>query len=336
MKIITWFGTLDLDGEGKVVGCDLFPKDPELLSERLIEKIDEFPPAGSDLRQMALECGFVDSDSEYDSLLRDVGIRAAKIHISRTATKDMRIIQAVEALDDIDENANALSERLAEWYGLYFPELDLTTEALARFIAKYGSRSNVPAEDSWFEKASSSMGAEMSAEDEELIKGFAKNICGLYDNRSTMENYILQNMATLAPNLANIAGPLLGARLISMTGGLKRLAGMPSSTVQVIGANRALFKHLRGRAPSPKHGIIFNNPLIKNAPWWQRGKIARAFAARITMAARIDLYSGELNESLKDDLESKIERIKLANPSPPKKKKKEKVEKKGRRKGGKR
>ena len=86
---------------------------------------------------------------------------------------------------------------------------------------------------------------------------------------------------------------MLGARLISLAGSLEKLAEFPSSTIQVIGASKALFKHLRARAPSPKHGIIYSHPLINTAPWWVRGKIARAVAAKLSLAARIDFYSGE-------------------------------------------
>jgi len=320
MKVLTWFGILALERDGRISQCELFGKDPDILAERLIRPEEagvNAPPAGFDLRAAALKCGFAGSDGEYDALLRDVSIRAAKYQISRSSTPDMRIIQAVEALDDIDETANALSERLAEWYGLYFPELDLTGEPLARFVARYGSRSNIPPDDSLCEKAATSMGAELPGADEGLIMGFAANVCSLYDSRSRIEEYLVASMGSAAPNLTNIAGALLGARLVSMAGSLKRLAQFPSSTVQVIGANRALFKHLRARAPSPKHGIIFNHPLIRTAPWWQRGKIARALAAKISLAARIDLYSGNLNETLKEELDKKINTIRAANPKPP-------------------
>ncbi|WP_440953210.1 NOP5/NOP56 family protein [Methanococcoides sp. FTZ1] len=319
MKIITWYGILTIEDNG-VTDCELFNKDVDELAEGLLHRESTgvlVPEAGFDIRTPAISCGFVEDDREYVSLLRDVSIRAGKLRISRTNTPDMRIIQAVEALDDIDDVANVLSERLSEWYGLHFPELGLSSEELARFVKEHGARSNIPSDDPMFEKASSSMGAGLPPADEELVKQFASNICNLYDNRHSIEDSILRNMEEIAPNLTNIAGPLIGARLISMTGGLERLAQMPSSTVQVMGASRALFKHLRSRAPSPKHGLIFNHPLIKNSPWWQRGKIARALAAKISLACRTDVYSGELHPAIKTDLEKKINSIKAANPKPP-------------------
>ena len=181
------------------------------------------------------------------------------------------------------------------------------------------------------------MGAALGFADEELLRSLANNICSLYDTRRYIENYINTSMTSVAPNLCEIAGASLGARLMSMAGSLEKLAAFPSSTVQVIGANRALFKHLRSRAPSPKHGIIFNNPVIKNAPWWQRGKLARALAAKISLAARTDFYSGELDPSIKEALEKKLESIRQANPDPPEKKPDPKPQGKGgKRKGGRR
>jgi nucleolar protein 56 len=205
----------------------------------------------------------------------------------------------------------------------------MTGEELANFVSTYGSRINVPEDHEMSEKASQSMGAELLFADEELLRTFANNICSLYDTRRYIENYINTSMGSVAPNLCEIAGASLGARLMSMAGSLEKLAAFPSSTVQVIGANRALFKHLRSRAPSPKHGIIFNNPVIKNAPWWQRGKLARALAAKISLAARTDFYSGELDSTIKEVLDKKLEHIRQTNPNPPERKPEAKPQVKG-------
>ena len=341
MQFMAWFGRLTISDEGEVEDCQFFEKDPEKLAAMLVsleEQTQDVAVNAPDLRQVALDFGFVELDEDYDILLRDVCIRAAKSQISESDTDDTRIIQAVEAMDDIDRNVNELSERLMVWYGRYFPELELTGEALARFVLNYGSRDNLPEDHELFEKASASMGSELSFADEGLMRQLASNICGLYDTRRYIESYIVTNMSSVAPNLSNIAGAPLGARLISMAGSLEKLAAFPSSTIQVIGASRALFKHLRSRAPSPKHGVIFNNVIIKNAPWWQRGKLARAFAAKISLAARTDCYSGELDPSIKESLERKLDMIRKANPAPPKKERSGKTGGKGRpgKKGGQR
>ncbi|AKB34917.1 rRNA biogenesis protein Nop5/Nop56 [Methanosarcina siciliae C2J] len=323
MKINTWFGSLEVGSIGEILASDLFPKDIRELALRslsLRSSRENLPPEGFDLKATALECGFVASLSEYYSLLHEVTLEAAKIQVSEALTPDQRIVQAVEALDDINETTNSLSERLFEWYGGYFPESGLTGEALALFIVKYGSRENVLPDDPLYLKARDSMGAKLETTDEALLKGFAESVCSLYSRRKQIEAYIENSMEALAPNLSTIAGSMLGARLISIAGSLEKLAAFPSSTIQVIGANKALFKHLRARAPSPKHGVIYSHPLINTSPWWVRGKVARTLAAKISLAARIDFYSATKDLSLAGELEEKVRKIRAANPKPPQRK----------------
>ena len=323
MKINTWFGILEISRAGEILKPELFSKDVRELAHHslaLRENRENLPPAGFDLKAAALECEFVASSAEYYALLHEVTLEAAKIQVSGAITPDQRIIQAIEALDDINETANSLSERLFEWYGGYFPESGLSGEALATFVAKYGSRENIGLEDPLYLKARDSMGAKLEVADEALLKSFAESVCSLYERKRQIEAYIENSMELIAPNLNLVAGPMLGARLISIAGSLEKLAAFPSSTVQVIGASKALFKHLRSRAPSPKHGIIYSHSLINTAPWWIRGKIARALAAKLSLAARIDYYSGEKDPSLVEKLETKILQIRASNPRPPQKK----------------
>ena len=325
MKVNTWFGVLELDSNGKTLSSEVFPKDIRELALRslsLRESRQNLPPEGFDLKTAALECGFTESLSEYYSLLHKVTLETVKLQVSQALTPDQRIIQAVEALDDINETTNSLSERLFEWYGGYFPESGLSGEELAVFISRYGSRENLPPEDPHYLKAKNSMGAKLEAADEVLLKGLAESVCSLYERRKQIEAYIESSMEILAPNLALLAGPMLGARLISIAGSLEKLAAFPSSTIQVIGASKALFKHLRSRAPSPKHGIIYSHPLINTSPWWVRGKVARALAAKLSLAARIDFYSAKRNPSLENELEEKIRKIRAENPRPPQKRQK--------------
>jgi len=323
LKINTWFGILEIGRTGEVLEFDLFPKDIRELARcsiALQEDSQNFPPAIFDLKAAALECRYVETSAEYYSLLHEITLEAAKLQVSASLTPDQRIIQAVEALDDVNETINSLSERLFEWYGSYFPEIGLSGEALALFISKYGSRENIGSEDPLYFKARNSMGAKLETADEVLLKGFAESVCSLYERKRQIEAYIQDSMESIAPNLNLIAGPMLGARLVSIAGSLEKLAFFPASTIQVIGASKALFKHLRARAPSPKHGIIYSHPLINTSPWWVRGKISRALAAKLSLAARIDFYSGEKDASLVEKLETKVQQIKASNPKPPQKK----------------
>lgn len=323
MKINTWFGTLETDIVGEILESRLLSKDIRKLalhSLSLRESRSNLPPEGFDLKAAAIKSGFAESPAEYYFLLHEVTLEAAKLQVSSAITPDQRIIQAVEALDDVNETTNALSERLSEWYGGYFPESGLGGEDLALFIVKYGSRENVSSEDPLYSKARDSMGAKLEPADEALIKDFAGSVLSLYERRRQIEAYIENSMEQVAPNLKHIAGPMLGARLISLAGSLEKLAEFPSSTIQVIGASKALFKHLRARAPSPKHGIIYSHPLVNTAPWWLRGKVARAVASKLSLAARIDFYSGEKDPSLIEKLEAKVLQIRTLNPRPPQKK----------------
>ncbi len=297
MQVRTWFGTFTLE-EDRIIDVELFQKDLAYLIKRNIEEtlLMRGSIAGTNLRDLAVKYGFVDSAYEYDRMLHDTGIELAKKQITQALTPDKQIISAVEAIDDLDETMNILAERLKEWYILNFEKIPLKGEELARFVIEIKNTGNA------------------SNENLIIMQGFASSLLGLYDTRSSIEKYIRENMPEIAPNLTNITGHLLGARLLSIAGSLERLSSMPSSTVQVIGASNALFKHLYGKAPSPKHGVIFRHPLVNSAPRWQRGKIARVLASKISLASRYDFYSGKLNEKLPEELGMKVEFIRKQHP----------------------
>ncbi|MDR0768233.1 MAG: rRNA biogenesis protein [Methanosarcinales archaeon] len=259
-------------------------------------------------REMAKESGLAETDFEYVSTLREIAIQTARKQLSASLTEDKKVIQAVEALDDLNETINHLTERLVEWYSAYYPELDLPSEAYVRFV------SEIP------ESASQSlMGAPAAHEDLILLQSWADDILSLYDRKAAVESFIELKMKETAPNLSQIAGVVLGARLLSMAGGLKNLAAMPSGSIQVMGAEKAMVKHLRSNAPSPKHGIIFSHPMLNTAPFRLRGKIARAYAAAVSLSARTDYYSDssnpEINPKIESGLNDKINRLKQAAPS---------------------
>jgi nucleolar protein 56 len=295
MQVRTWFGNFTLD-EDRITDAELFPKDMDYLIKQNAEEplLMRGNVAGSNLRDLAVKYGFADSGSEYDRMFHELSIGLARNQITKAATPDRRIIASVEAIDDLDETTNILAERLKEWYIFNFEETPLKSEELAKHIIGIKGNPDNP--------------------DLKIMQDFASSLLGLYDTRKSIEEYIRENMPAIAPNLTNIAGHILGARLLSISGSLGRLASMPSSTVQVIGASNALFKHLKGKAPSPKHGLIFRHPLVNTAPKWQRGKIARALASKISLAARCDFYSGKLNDTLPEELKKKVEAIRKQHP----------------------
>ncbi|RLI16433.1 C/D box methylation guide ribonucleoprotein complex aNOP56 subunit, partial [Candidatus Bathyarchaeota archaeon] len=140
----------------------------------------------------------------------------------------------------------------------------------------------------------------------------------LYKLRESLEAYLDKAMEEVAHNTKALVGSLLGARLIAIAGGLTNLAKRPASTIQVLGAEKALFRSLKTGTRPPKHGIIFQHTFLHEAKKWQRGKIARALAGKIAIAARTDAFGGRyIGEELKADLEKRIEEIheKYTEPS---------------------
>ena len=332
----------ELKGEGYE---EFVVEDPELsrnLKELGYNVTAEFPNlAGEKLRSNPEEFlgkGWFD---EYFS----VGVALTRLRIQeQSGARDKMIIQAIEALDDIDKVINLLVSRLREWYGLHFPELD---EILPKhgqyvtFVREIGPRESVTREkleelgfsegkiEKILKAAESSMGAPLGKFDADIIVKLASEISDLYRLREQIEDYLETAVGEVAPNLKALVGAKLTARLMSLAGGLRELAMMPASTIQVLGAEKALFRHLRSGAKPPKHGVIFQYPAINRSPWWQRGKIARALAGKLAIAARVDYFSGEyIAEELKQEIEQRIQEIKQKYPNPPKRKAKPEKKKK--------
>jgi len=288
------------------------------------------------LEKFALELGFVEKPEQLRAHVHTVSVELAKMKVKTTVERrDLLVAQAVLTVDDLDKSLNLFMGRIREWFGLHFPELDRLLdkhETYARLVVNLGTRENFTAkniEDEGLPKAKSqtmaevaaaSMGADLGDEDLAQIQSMCRNVLGLYSVRQSLENYVDSVMQEVAPNTKTIAGSLLGARLIAIAGGLMNLAKLPASTMQILGAEKALFRSLKTKARPPKHGIIFQHPLIHDGKRWQRGKIARALAGKLSIAARVDAFSGKYaGDELKADLDKRIEEIRerYANPPPP-------------------
>ncbi|RLE60343.1 MAG: C/D box methylation guide ribonucleoprotein complex aNOP56 subunit [Thermoprotei archaeon] len=275
----------------------------------------------------------IDYENYLDKLF-EISQTLTKMKVREAAERrDLFIAQSISAIDEIDRTINLFASRLREWYGLHFPELGELIrehELYAKVVANIGLRDNMRAEQlialgldekkarRIVDVAKKSMGAKMTSFDIEYIQAFASQLLRLYELRRKLEVYVDEAMKEVAPNIRGLVGPLLGARLIALAGGLNKLATLPASTIQVLGAEKALFRALRTGGKPPKHGVIFQYPAIFRAPRWQRGKIARALAAKLAIAARIDVFSGEYKaDVLKDEIEKRIREIKELYPRPP-------------------
>ena len=254
---------------------------------------------------------------------REKFLQKAKDQVKLQLTrKDLLLIQAIRTLDDLDKAKALLLERLIEWFKLNFPEFSIENEqTFLKALEKMGSKERMDragiAEILGEEKAektsqlaTTSMGAEFDEEDGKIISIFAKRLIEMFHLREEITKYIEKEGGRELRNLSYLTDPVLAARLVSTAGSLQNLAKMPASTVQVIGAEKALFKHLRTGTRPPKHGVIFQSPLISTAPLKERGKISRALATKLAIAAKADYYTHNfIAEKLKDDLEKRLKEI---------------------------
>jgi nucleolar protein 56 len=291
------------------------------------------------MEQIAFETGFVKDAEEVSLWNHDVSMELAKLRIRRASEKrDLVIAQAIQTLDDLDRTVNLFVERLREWYGIHFPELDRLIEkheTYARLIMNLGYRDNFSLEalekealpkekvENTAKMAEKSMGADMAEQDMVEIQALSKNVLELYALRKNLEDYVDKTMDEVAPNTRAVAGALLGARLIAIAGSLQNLAMRPASTIQVLGAEKALFRSLKTGARPPKHGLIFQHAVLHDAKRWQRGKIARVLAGKLAIAARADAFGGKyVGETLKAAIDRRLAEIreKYKEPPPPKEK----------------
>jgi len=274
MELIAWFGRVDPESTSTFAARDV---------DQIVEELTGSSPipekAQPDLRAYAKACHYVEDDCEYNRLLREVALELVRRELRSLSTVEHDVLQMIEALDDMDKSINLLEERLYEWSLLY-------RDDIAR-----------------------SKDLPLSLTGQGPVGELATAIMDLRRSRQRIEKDLSSSISTIAPNLSDLAGPLLAARLISRAGSLRRLSELPSSAVQIIGAEKSLFKHLKGKAPSPKHGLIYRHPAIMNAPMRLRGRLARALAGKLSIAARIDYHSGIISPELKVSLENRLSEI---------------------------
>ncbi|MCL2143093.1 MAG: ribosomal biogenesis protein [Methanomassiliicoccaceae archaeon] len=333
-----WFGVFLCD-DTKIVNKRLMPKDAKLIAEKLammqrgsllpeeleiskdVKKLRVSERRQSELgRPMMFDSSFIKAE-QYgftEELMRDTMLRLGKLRTSEPIPRDKSLVQAIRHLDDVIESCNLMNERLHEWYGLHFPELgDHAKERkYCDLVARHGERSGIIEE---LGINIESIGSEMDTADIKAIMKLSDTLCKIYDDRERIESYISGLAKEVAPNMCTLLGDALAARLISSAGGLERLASLPSSTLQLLGAEKAMFRHLRSGKKPPKHGMIFQHPEVHRAPYWQRGNISRALAGKALIAAKVDNYKGEfIGDVLLEEFSKKVEDIKKRYPEPPK------------------
>ncbi|OAQ52469.1 hypothetical protein HTG_12665 [Natrinema mahii] len=267
---------------------DLQPGDLEAAADAITEGRAEAP---REWPATAVEDGYADSRDDYYDRLHEATMAATRTAVrKRERADDQQLVHAIRAMDDCERTANELAERLAEWAGTVDPDAGTGVEYARRLAS----------------------GDEDGLE-EPAIRSLAERVAGLADEADELREFVERQTPAVAPNLSALADPVLAARLISLAGGLEALAKKPSGTVQVLGAEDALFAHLRGHAPSPKHGIIYTHDAVRGTHPDERGSAARAVAGKLAIAARVDHYSGELKPELEAELAERIETIQARN-----------------------
>jgi nucleolar protein 56 len=245
-------------------------------------------------RKYAIQFKWASTQAEINEILTKVNVLMTKTQL-KIAKKDVILMKAVGTLEELDKDLNVFTEHLMEWYGLYFPEAVRhfdSNEKFVNFVADSGPRESMK-EGHIAELAASSAGMPFGEDDLAELQAFAKNVQAFYLRKDRLNKYVEASAKAVIPNISAVAGPLLGARMLSLAGGLDKISSMPSSTIQLLGAEKALFRHLKGQGKSPKYGILFGHGSIQSAPRELRGKVARLIAAKISIAARIDKYSKE-------------------------------------------
>ena len=259
--------------------------------------------------------------------LREFALKWSSIRVREASEQlDLHISQSINALDEIDKILNTVGTRMREWYGLHFPELDNLLQNIttyANIVSKVGKREEITVEflqtleipNNKIEiiqmTANRSKGGKITEENLLILQSLANEVISLAQIRKTLEDHIDITMEIIAPNLKELLTATVGARLIAKAGSLKRLASLSSSTIQILGAEKALFRTLKTGANPPKHGLLFQHPVIHSAPKWQRGKLARAISSKAAIAARVDLYSRnpESSNALASKLNDRITEI---------------------------
>eukprot|EP01116_Phalansterium_solitarium_P014206 TRINITY_DN31765_c0_g1_i1.p1 TRINITY_DN31765_c0_g1~~TRINITY_DN31765_c0_g1_i1.p1 ORF type:complete len:481 (-),score=168.80 TRINITY_DN31765_c0_g1_i1:290-1732(-) len=249
-----------------------------------------------------------------------------KFNIHRS---DNNIIQSINLLDQLDKDLNTFSMRNREWYSWHFPELvkvvndnykfarltkfikskdSLSEESLAGLEEIVGDRDVA---ERIVEVAASSMGQDISDIDMINVERFADRVIQLYEYRAQLHRYLIEKMGVVAPNLATLIGEQVGARLISHAGSLTNLAKYPASTVQILGAEKALFRALKTKGNTPKYGLIFHSSFIGRAATKNKGRISRYLANKCSIAARIDSFAESstttYGEKLKEQVEERLQ-----------------------------
>lgn len=225
--------------------------------------------------------------------------------------REKHLVKAVKMLDKVEGSIEEKEERFKDWYSLHFPEFVEEVDDIEHVVKILGSgveRSEIEAFD---KMASNSTGSDLTEKEEEIIGSVVENLESDLELRDDLEDYVEDLVKEEMPNLSKFLGTFLASRMLALAGGLDEMAKMPASTVQMLGAEKALFRYLRGEGTPPKHGVLFEHEFVRPLPNNERGKMARFMANKAVMAARLDKYGDkDKGEGLREEARQKFEELK--------------------------
>lgn len=325
--VTSWHATVLLDGRANVVRSLRAPTDPDALAERVRRRREgRRTPEEEELlsgrgkeawttRDRRLTEGGVQWDPRAPgpgagppagpelASLREAILRDADRSLEAAWDPSVHVQEGVRAVADLDRVRNLLGERLGSWVSRDFPDLDAGDHARAVTAA--------------LERGE---GRRMGPPDP-MLRDARRTLAELYRSveaaRADLETAVNASVPGRTPNLVSLLGPELSARLLASAGGLERLARLPASTIQVLGAERAFFEHLRGHAPPPRHGLLFLHPSLQSAGRVERGRLARALAGKVAIAARLDHEGTPVNPELVRAFERRRDDLRARRGRPP-------------------
>ena len=285
--------------DNKLVEEKLYSKNEIVKKNAEIEKSSKEIPPTYVLEALA--------QPKYLKLMREAILLVTKRKIAVSVRPDHLIIQASNNIEEIDKVANNLSERLREWYELYNPEFSKSIESDEKFAELIQKKTKDELLSEIKMTAEESMGAEFDKKQLEPIMDLARGITSLFELRAKQTEYVQKMMQEIMPNINAVAGSMIGAKLLSIAGSLEKIALFPASTIQLLGAEKALFRHIKTGAKPPKFGVIINHPIVARAKPDTKGKVARMLADKISIASKIDFFKGEFRgDKLRAEVEAKF------------------------------
>ncbi len=281
-------------------------KEKAVYEEKLIKKHDQVVvPKDKDLYNVLLFF----KDKKYFSQFYKKNLEITKNSIRKSVNNDALIIQAINSVEEIDKIINQLTKRLRDWYSLYNPEISNKIEDHEKFVSLITKKSKLQLLKELNIDEKDAIGAKLKDKDVSAILLLAAQINNFYKLKNHYENYLKDLEKETCPNFMEIAGVTIAAKLISHAGSLKRLVEMPASTIQIIGAEKALFRHMRNKRKNlpPKYGLIHEHQLVQKSKKEMHGKVARVLADKLSIAVKVDYFKGKfIGDKLKKELVDKF------------------------------